>query len=407
MTNNPPITIVDTYGNNDMKIKNVLIGSQELNYYQKQFIISVIKYLSDIPLAEDKSKEAAWFKNWFSDNRHILRKETDGETGEVTTDYDYDKLVNDLGGHTVELLFAHALIAFEELGDNTLLVRVANIFGRPLKLSNKEDWLDNWRINAPGFAFTMITWNGIDNDNTFNVKHHYDPSSVNINSLNGLTDRQIGYMVKFIVNPARKFMIVNNIFPFNYKLPKKIDENDHIGILKACYSIFPYSYLNAGGCDMHNNIYTVSLELVKRYTDAFPNSMLGVVENTATFASRGGAHWIAVFIYKGVASLLCSQQSEWSIFTDGGKFHNEMSTHYGLARNSVMIQHDNCNCGVYSLLALYKMIVHDGDITRAISSIGENASSFSTGLDTEHNNGGGSKNDMIYRIKSVLFGSPD
>ena len=88
-------------------------------------------------------------------------------------------------------------------------------------------------------------------------------------------------------------------------------------------------------------------EFIKRY----PKTIVGYVLNTSTYASGNGRHWVALIFKGSEAHLFCSQGGDFSCFDDPDLVKNINSCCITTINSSVTIQTDNCNCGIYAVLA--------------------------------------------------------
>lgn len=126
--------------------KNILYGNRPLNKYYKCILTTAIKSYSIVNL-KNKLDNNEWTQ-FYDDlyNRH--------------SDYSYDLLVkilsDDQGLVTTEYIVASALYAYRSHRIE-LIIRIANVFGRPVKLdSGKDSWIDNYRENALGYSLSFI-----------------------------------------------------------------------------------------------------------------------------------------------------------------------------------------------------------------------------------------------------------
>ena len=70
--------------------------------------------------------------------------------------------------------------------------------------------------------------------------------------------------------------------------------------------------------------------------------------------------------------MICSQQSDFSAFHDGGELRNNIrKICYGEEWNNRLIQLDNHACGVYSAIGLLQLL-RFGNIDKAVDAIGVN-----------------------------------
>ena len=120
---------------------------------------------------------------------------------------------------------------------------------------------------------------------------------------------------------------------------------------------------------------SLSLEEIKQFLERYPSAHVGYILNTSTYASGNGEHWVALELTKGKAKLVCSQQSDFSAFKDGGRLRNELRRlGFGEEWNTKEIQKDDHACGMFSAMSLMKLLQYNSDINKAVDSIGVNMS---------------------------------
>ena len=145
-------------------------------------------------------------------------------------------------------------------------------------------------------------------------------------------------------------------------------------ICDLCYKRYPFFYGGSHGCDVFDMpTLSLSLEEIKQFLDRYPSARVGYILNTATYASGNGEHWVALELTKGKARLVCSQQSDFNTFKDGGRLRNELHRlGFGEEWNTREIQKDEHACGMFSAMSLMKLLQYRGDINKAVDSIGVN-----------------------------------
>lgn len=143
-------------------------------------------------------------------------------------------------------------------------------------------------------------------------------------------------------------------------------------ICDLCYKRYPFFYGGSHGCDVFDiPTLSLSLEEIKQFLDRYPSARVGYILNTATYASGNGEHWVALELTKGKARLVCSQQSDFNTFRDGGRLRNELHRlGFGEEWNTREIQKDDHACGMFSAMSLMKLLQYRGDINKAVDSIG-------------------------------------
>lgn len=385
MTNNP-VKIIDTYENQDTK--NILRGNKLLEY-DEHVIMKVINfYMNNIKtsnnlVSKDKVKEMIEYL------RDILKNKQ----------YNYDHLTRMIGCKSEECVMGYLLLAFQDY-DSELLVRVLNIYGRPMKFNYKNEWFDNFRITALCQNFNLIMYKNYDTNDIYTIEKEYKND---INNDIQLSENECELCIKFIIGVFRAFLIKHNLLQNEWNNEKKILINeDKINnytnqeICDIAYKYFPFFALTCNGCDGFDNNYTASIEIISKFQKRYPSSMIGTVVNTETYKSGKGKHWVSLFFYKGVCNLICSQGSNFSCFNDNGELKQQLESNgYALKYNIKTIQYDDCNCGIYSVLSLFSMICKDGNILEAVDFIGENANNFGKKFGI---------NSDIFKIKKTVVG---
>ena len=385
--NDQEIVIYDVY--NEKTQKNILHGRHEMNpnKYDKFITNAIIKSY----IEENKANNM--------DNNNITKKFT--TLYDSNKDFTYDDLINVFGKVSLGCLISNALKAFQH-HDLELLIKCHNVFSNPIPLKDgKDTWLDNWSLNGPGYALTFIfdkqynspdvvALSGNEEHDIIDVskfrKHDYVKQSEIKNKYN-----TIG-VLKF-VNIFRAFLICNHLLP---TIGNDYVINTAADIWETCAKYFPVYYIGANACDWYNDEIAPSMETIDEFIKAFPNKHVISIINVSASYQGGGTHWMGLdFINVNnieYAKLMCSQSSSWSVFTDGGTLNNKINT-LGFCKenNMVCLQKDPSNCGVYSLLFLYMVILYNGDIKKAAKTIGVNAKDIKDGFD-------------IYNIKHTLFG---
>ena len=200
------------------------------------------------------------------------------------------------------------------------------------------------------------------------------------------------FMLK-IVGIFRSFLIVNHLLPSNeeYKIITCQD------VCNTSIKYFPCYYIACGGCNMFNDDYAPSIQTIRNFLNKYPEASISCIVSAAQFGeANGGAHWMALYFDNKRACLLCPQASSWRVFKDNGKLYNSiMNNDFATEYNGVLCQRDNCNCGVYSVLFVYSMILHNGNMKEAVKQVGVNATNISNKNKTS---------EAIFKVKDTLFG---
>ncbi len=161
------------------------------------------------------------------------------------------------------------------------------------------------------------------------------------------------------------------------------NNNYYKHICDECYKHYPFYFGGAHGCDVFDiPEMSITLQDIKKFLDRYPSAVVGYILNTQTYSSGQGEHWVALVFTKGKAKLICSQQSDFTAFHDGGKLMQTLrSLGFGLEYNSKLIQKDDFNCGLYSALSLFEMLCNDCDILKSVNAIGVNGTNIKPNAD--------------------------
>ena len=148
---------------------------------------------------------------------------------------------------------------------------------------------------------------------------------------------------------------------------------DDLTIIDEAYKHYPFYFGGAHGCDVFDiSNMSLSLNEITEFLNRYPSARVGYILNTATYKSGHGEHWVALELTHGKARLICSQQSDFSVFHDGGKLRNTLrSLGYGEEWNNKEIQTENYGCGTYAFISLMELL-RFGNIDKAVNAIGVN-----------------------------------
>ena len=357
--------IKDTFVN--YNTNSILLG-KHINNYAKTVIFEVIKYYNNKHIdgnTDLKCRIIKYLNKVFSEK-----------------DLNYDKLMNKFNAQTTECLLGYMLLAFQN-ENLDLMLRTAYTYGRVLPMEHKHEWLDNYRLNAYGNAYNMIMWQQYDTDHVYTLKE----SPLPINKSVVLPFEKV---LKYLVGTLRGFIIDRELYSHVINVPNKMSggniemmlssNNDTIKskhktaeeICDECYLHYPYYFGGSHGCDVFSLNMTLSIPEIKLFLDRYPSARVGYILNTATYQSGKGEHWVAMEFSKGKARLLCSQQSDFSVFHDNGVLRNSIhSMCFGEEWNNRTIQYDNENCGIFSAISLLQLLRFKS-IDDAVDSIGIN-----------------------------------
>lgn len=206
---------------------------------------------------------------------------------------------------SLECIYANALLAYN--GDiNELIIRSLNFSGRVLKLNNKRDWLDNWRINAFGTCLSTIMWREYDNKACFTVGRKYKPINTNASI-------DFDSFATYCVGILREFIIRLGVYP-NMPVPTSLktimnkldsDRFKNMSVQKICdecYKHFVYSYIGSHGCNAlidgkdSGRQWTCTIHEIKTFLKRYPAMIFGGVFNTSPYG-QPGQHWVSVMFH--------------------------------------------------------------------------------------------------------------
>lgn len=404
---NKPKSLFDSFF--EYKTKNILYGNyvEPPNDYIKEIMVSVIKSYTIDAHGSACNDWGEFYNNMYKNNPN----------------YKYDDIINFLTENnkkpTAEYILSSALYGYKDQ-DAELLTRCLNTFCRPVKLDSKEEWLDNWTLNGPGNALNFIFWNKYNSNDVIVIKRNHEGNN-NINSKNNNEQSieknnnklitQYDIKSKFygnqrilkIIGIFRSFLICNDLLPVKHN-KSCLTASD---ITNISVNYFPFYYIGCGGCDMFDGNYTASVEEIKKFLKEYPFVSFGAIVNVSAFRSKdGGSHWMGLYLSDRRADLMCPQASGWDVFKDNGELTRKLMTlGFGMENNIICCQKDNCNCGVYSFLFLFMMLIKDGNMKEAVEQVGENANNIYTSSNIKESKNNTTDDDrLIYKIKNTLFG---
>lgn len=296
----------------------------------------------------------------------------------------YEIMMKELECRTPEKLLAYMLLGLKPANDD-LLIKLTHVFGRVPKLEHKQDWLNNYSINAYLDVFTLVTYKKFDPNNSPDVwaieKYSPDPIREDVSlPFKRLREKYVGRL--------REFMIEHNCIPGidlrQYFTEFKFD-GSHISdkdLCDICYQVFVGGTYYCHGCDAFFLNMTLSIEEMIQAMKRYPSLLFYGVLNSQTYESRsGGEHWVFLGLRKMKASLICSQGSDFGVFRDGGRLRMTLEKYgFGLSYNSRVIQHDNNNCSFYSVLSVWGMMMFD-NIQKVVDFINDNGTGMIAGKD--------------------------
>jgi hypothetical protein len=132
----------------------------------------------------------------------------------------------------------------------------------------------------------------------------------------------------------------------------KLSHEEAVSKLDDLNEKYPYYTYQCHGCDVFDiSDRSCSISDIKEFCDRYPNSIVGGILNTETYASGKGQHWVCLLFRDSTVYLMCSQAGDFSSFHDQGKLLKQLTQFgFGQKYNSETIQKDGSNCGLYSTL---------------------------------------------------------
>ena len=351
--------------------------------------------LSGKQLSEEAKKITVWVteycvEHFNSDHTTATQQQIYSDVKQLFADKHGKVTFNDLvqlfgAESSFECLMSYLLTGFMSGFQTDPMKLLMYTYGRALPLDGAHEWMDNFRINNLGYPMNMFVWGKYDNETNFSV-HQQEPEPINTSVELPNYERVYNY----IVTPFRGIIIHNE---------QGIAYDDYKAMCDACYLRYPCCFCGAHGCDVYDiKDMSLSVEEITQVIHRYPSWHIQYVLNTATYASHNGTHWVALELTAGHAKLICSQGSSFGCFADNGKLANSLSTcGFRHQWNNFGVQRDGYNCGIFSPIALYMLLIHDGDITKAVKEgIGENGVNIH-GTDNSASN--------INEVRKKLIGS--
>ena len=157
-----------------------------------------------------------------------------------------------------------------------------------------------------------------------------------------------------ITNPKTILTFLGNKYRIFMEIGKENVETDEeaLKILDKLVLKYPYFTGCAHGCDVFKYKHlSPTIKDISEFMKRYPKTIVGYVLNTSTYASGNGRHWVALIFKESEVHLFCSQGGDFSCFDDPDLVKDINSCCITTINSSVTIQTDNCNCGIYAILA--------------------------------------------------------
>ena len=339
--------IKDTYTN--LKTRTLLHDYNGMSNLEKQKVFKCIYYLAKQPKLLYELQDKYPFAQELRIKFIRLIKNFDQQTCDNMSDSDkLDKIklhIEDCNSD--ECLMAHALITFHAIPKSLLMITTSiHTRVKPMIEDGKDGWFDNFSLNSYLYQLTTFVYSEFDTND--------DPSIFSIHKPKMLIKKQ-----KTISNPKSLLYNLGNLYrcfmEFGIGSENEIEQlsnEEALEYLDKLVYKYPYFTFQCHGCDcFHIPSKTCNIGDIYEFTKRYPNTLIGGILNTETYASGKGQHWMCMMFLNSQVYLICSQASKFSDFHDGGRLEKELNAYgFGKQYNKIQIQHDPSNCGLYSVL---------------------------------------------------------
>ena len=343
----------DTYVH--VQTGTLLHGPNELQDIYKHLFMNVLKY-------------------------YCVHKKSDNQTLKQLIEKckNYDELKQNIQGCiSDECLSCNAMICFHTKPRTLLLTSVATL-NRIKELDDKDEWFSNFALNNYLFSLCMITYDLFDDnrDGIFSVPNPIG-EPIKIKAFVNTTNDSVRYIQNYrekirdtigtlsqnykskminkshhLKNPRRLLYFFGNTFRNFILSNSPLRSKDPEKALDAMVLIYPYFTGLTHGCDVFwINDKSPLLDDINDFNLRYPYSTVGYILNTNAYSDGKGQHWVCVIFKNREANLICSQASNWNIFSWSSKINSELDR-LGYTRyySSKTIQYDSSSCGLYSSL---------------------------------------------------------
>lgn len=261
----------------------------------------------------------------------------------------YDDLKSQIKGcKSIECLLLHIATCYG-LYTNSLLMNTIAIHSRVKHLVHDKEWMDNYRLNNFLLQLTTIVYHDYDSySDSFIKSVYYDSESKTI------CEEDMINKDEKITNPKTLLTFLGNKYRVFMETGKENIETDEeaLEILDKLVLKYPYFTGCAHGCDVFKYKHlSPTIKDISEFMKRYPKTIVGYVLNTSTYASGNGRHWVALIFKESEVHLFCSQGGDFSCFDDPDLIKDINSCCITTINSSVTIQTDNCNCGIYAILA--------------------------------------------------------
>lgn len=327
--------IKDTYI--DLKTHTLLHNGSSMTEIEKQKVFKILSYLVNQTILYDCADKY----EFVSDLRNKM-------ITLIKHSKNYDEIKSSIIGCTTdECLMAHMLLTFHAIPKSLLMITTSiHTRVKPMIEEGKDAWFDNFSLNSYLYQMTTIVYSDYDNND--------DPSIFSINKPSILIKKD-----KNITNPKSLLYNLGNLYrcflEFGISTEKEIErlsDDKALDYLDKLVEKYPYFTYQCHGCDCFEiSSKTCSIRDISEFSKRYPNTLIGGILNTETYASGKGQHWMAMLFLNSQVYLICSQGSNFDGLHDGGKLVKQLKQFgFGKQYNPKTIQHDSSNCGLYSVL---------------------------------------------------------
>lgn len=340
--------IKDTYTN--LKTHTLLHNSNSMTEVEKQKVFKILSYLANQPSLLYNCADSYDFVPELRNKMIALIK---------NSKY-YDEIKSSIINCTTdECLMAHMLLTFHAIPKSLLMITTSiHTRVKPMIEEGKDAWFDNFSLNSYLYQMTTIVYSNFDNND--------DPSIFSINKPSILIRSN-----KNISNPKSLLYNLGNLYrcflEFEISTEKEIEElpdSKALEYLDKLVEKYPYFTYQCHGCDCFDiSSKACSIQDISEFSKRYPNTLIGGILNTETYASGKGQHWMAMLFLNSQVYLICSQGSNFDGLHDDGKLVKQLNQFgFGKQYNPRTIQHDSSNCGLYSVLSNLMAIIQLNDL---------------------------------------------
>lgn len=306
----------------------------------------------------------------------------------------YDDLKSQINGcKSVECLLLHIAVCYG-LSTGSLLMNAIAIHSRVKHLVHEKEWMDNYRLNNFLLQLTTIVYYDYDTFSDSFIKSVYFDKETKKISKDELINKN-----ENLTNPKQLLTFLGNRYRIFMETDKEnVNTNEEaLKVLDKLVLKYPYFTGCAHGCDVFNySNLSPTINDIAEFMKRYPKTIIGYILNNSTYQSGQGTHWVALIFKGGKAHLFCSQMGDFNNFSKDSNLVNDINR-CGIAteNDSAQIQIDDCNCGIYAVLANVICVIYCSGNQK----INKNCLLVRIGKDARNLNESG-----IFKIKEKLCG---